>query len=118
MPLIDVTYDRGVSDEELRHLGALLPDLVAEAVECPEEPWIGEFGPGDVEVRFHRRSEFDVGEPLRCVVEVRTKLFASRVVDKQERANLLCARLSEALGGGVGVWLILAEGAWAQADKS
>ena len=117
MPLIDVTYDQGVSDDELRHLGMLLPDLVAEAVECPEEPWIGPFGPGDIEVRFHRRSEFDVGEPLRCVVEVRTKLFESRVVNKQERADLLCNRLSQAMCGGVGVWLILAEGAWAQVEE-
>lgn len=117
MPLIDVTYDDRVSDDELRRLGMLLPDLVSEAVECPEEPWVGPPGPGDIEVRFRRRSEFDIGEPLRCVVEVRTKLFETRVVNKQERANLLYARLSAALGEGIGIWLILAEGAWAQGEE-
>ena len=41
MPLGDVTYSRDVSDGELRRLAELLPNLITEAVDCPEEPWTG-----------------------------------------------------------------------------
>ena len=113
MPLIDITYDDSVSEEALGQLGRLLPDFVAEAVQCPEEPWVGPPEPGDVEIRFRRKSPLDIGE-LNLVIEVRTKLFASRVEDKQRRADLIRDRLSELNLGQIGVWLILAEGAWSQ----
>lgn len=44
MPLIEVTYDGAVGEEVLRRLGELLPDVVGEAVECPEEPSTGPGG--------------------------------------------------------------------------
>lgn len=113
MPLIDITYDQTVGDEVLRQLVELLPGLVAEAVECPEEPWIGPPEPGDIEILFREKSPLDVGE-LNVVIEVRTKLYASRVEDKQRRADLLRDRLSGLSVGRLGVWLILAEGAWSQ----
>lgn len=113
MPLIDVTYDAGVSEEVLRRLAEELPDVVAEAVECPEEPWIGPPGPGDIEIRFREKSPLDVGG-LDVVIEVRTKLFEHRVQDKQRRADLVRDRLSGLPLGQVGVWLILSEGAWSQ----
>jgi hypothetical protein len=113
MPLIDVTYDATVGEEVLHRLGEVLPDAVAEAVECPEEPRIGPPGPGDIEIRFRRKSPLDVGE-LDVVIEVRTKLFESRVQDKQRRADLISDRLSRLPLGQVGVWLILSEGAWSQ----
>lgn len=115
MPLIDVTYDQTVPGEALRRLGEVLPDLVAEAVACPEEPWTGPPQPGDVEIRFRPKGPYDVGE-LDCVVEVRTKLSASRLPDKQERAERIRAGLAAAVPetGLLGVWLILHEGAWAQ----
>ena len=113
VPLVDVTYSDDVSDDELRRLARLLPDLIAEAVDCPEEPWAGPAGVGDIEIRFRPRGEFDVGE-LRFVLEVQTKLVASRLDDKQRRADLIRDGLS-ALGlGAVGVWLILHDGAWSQ----
>jgi hypothetical protein len=34
MPLVDVTYDRTLDEEVLRRLTELLPDVVAEAVDC------------------------------------------------------------------------------------
>lgn len=114
MPLIDVTYDRRVGEDELRRLAQLLPDLVGEAVDCPEEPWIGPPEPGDIEIRFREKSPLDVGE-LDVIIEVRTKLFDHRVDDKQRRADLILERVSELGLGQVGVWLILAEGAWSQA---
>lgn len=114
MPLIDVTYDRRVGEAELRRLAQLLPDLVAEAVERPEEPWIGPPEPGDIEIRFREKSPLDAGE-LDVVIEVRTKLFDHRVDDKQRRADLILERVSGLGLGQVGVWLILAEGAWSQA---
>jgi len=46
MPLIDVTYGAGVGEEVLRRLAELLPDVVIEAVECPEEPVTGPPQPG------------------------------------------------------------------------
>jgi hypothetical protein len=115
MPLIDVTYDRSVDEEALRRLGELLPDVVAGAVECPEEPRTGPLRPGDIEIRFRRRSVLDVGD-LDVVVEVRTKLFEHRARDKQRRADLVRDRLAHLPLGQVGVWLILAEGAWSQSQ--
>jgi hypothetical protein len=113
MPLIDVTYDATVSEEVLHRLARALPDVVSEAVECPEEPWTGPPGPGDIEIRFRRKSHLDAGE-LDVVIEVRTKLFESRVRDKQRRADLIRERLSSLPLGQVGVWLLLSEGAWSQ----
>lgn len=113
VPLIDITYDQTVGDERLRRLGELLPDIVAEAVDCPEEPWAGPPAPGDIEIRFREKSLLDVGE-LNVVIEVRTKLFASRVEDKQRRVDLVRDRLAALNLGELGVWLILAEGAWSQ----
>jgi hypothetical protein len=48
MPLIDVTYDGSVDEEVLRCLGELLPAVVGEAVECPEDPSTGPEQPGDI----------------------------------------------------------------------
>lgn len=113
MPLIDVTYDETVREDVLHRLVEVLPDVVAEAVDCPEEPWIGPPGPGDIEIRFRKKSQLDVGD-LDVVIEVRTKLFEHRVQDKQRRADLIRDRVSSLPLGQVGVWLILSEGAWSQ----
>jgi len=113
MPLIDVTYDASVDEESLRRLGEVLPAVVGEAVECPEEPQAGPEQPGDIEIRFRKKSPLDVGD-LDVVIEVRTKLFEHRVRDKQRRADLVRDRLSHLPLGQVGVWLILSEGAWSQ----
>jgi hypothetical protein len=113
MPLVDVTYDRGLDNEVLRRLVETLPDAVAEAVDCPEEPWIGRPEPGDLEIRFREKSLHDVGD-LDLVIEVRTTLFPSRLDDKQRRADLLRERLAGLNVGRLGVWLILTEGAWSQ----
>jgi hypothetical protein len=113
MPLIDVTYDRSVDEEVLRRLGELLPAVVGEAVECPQDPSTGPEQPGDIEIRFRKKSPLDVGE-LDVVIEVRTKLFEHRVQDKQRRADLIRDRLSHLPLGQVGVWLILSEGGWSQ----
>jgi hypothetical protein len=88
MPLIDVTYGGTMGEEVLRRLGELLPDVVGEAVECPEEPSTGPVQPGDIEIRFRKKSALDVGE-LDVVIEVRTKLFEHRVEDKQRQAEWL-----------------------------
>jgi len=113
MPLIDVTYGATVEEKVLHRLGELLPDVVAEAVDCPEEPRIGPAEPGDIEIRFRKKSQLDVGG-LDVVIEVRTKLFEHRVQDMQRRVELIRDRLSGLPLGQVGVWLILSEGAWSQ----
>jgi hypothetical protein len=114
MPLIDVTFDPAMPDDVLDRLRSVLPDLAAEAVDCAEEPWTGPPQVGDIEIRFRPRHALDVGE-LACVIEIRTKLFASRVHDRQRRADLVRDRLRSTMGSiDFGVWLILHEGAWAQ----
>ena len=116
MPIIDVTYDDTVDEPLVRRLGQLLPDVVSKAVDCPEDPWIGPPDDGDIEIRFRSKGVFDVGG-LNVVVEVRTRLFDSRLDDKQRRADLIRDRVSSLGLGKVGVWLILAEGAWSQAER-
>jgi hypothetical protein len=113
MPLVDVTYDPAVSDVDLDRLAKLLPDLVAAAVDCPEEPWLGPAEVGDIEIRFREKSRIDVG-CLRVVIEVRTKWMASRLDDMQRRADGVRDGLSTLNLEPIGVWLILAEGAWSQ----
>lgn len=113
MPLIDVTYAGSVDEEILRRLAELLPAVVGEAVECPEDPSTGPTQPGDIEIRFRKKSPLDVGE-LDVVIEVRTKLFEHRVQDKQRRADLIRDRISHLPLGNTGVWLILSEGEWSQ----
>lgn len=113
MPLIDVTFDGTVGEEVLHRLAEVLPDAVAEAVDCPEDPRTGPAGPGDIEIRFREKSQLDVSD-LDVVIEVRAKLFEHRVRDKQRRADLIRDRLSGLPLGQVGVWLVLCEGAWTQ----
>jgi hypothetical protein len=69
--------------------------------------------PGDIEIRFREKSPLDVGD-LDVVIEVRTKLFLSRIEDKQRRVDLLRDRLADLKVERLGVWLILLEGAWSQ----
>jgi hypothetical protein len=115
VPLIDVTHDSAMPEAVIARLGQVLPDIVAEAVACIEEPWTGPPAPGDIEIRFRSKGPFDVGD-LDCGVEVRTKLVASRVADKDQRTHQIRERLSQTVPqlGLIGVWLILLEGSWAQ----
>jgi hypothetical protein len=115
VPFVEVVYDSTITEQMLRQLADLLPDLVAQAVVCPEEPIAGPPEPGDIEIRFRPKGPFDVGE-LNCAVEVRTRLYQSRLETRQERAELLKAGLAKALPGirYLGVWLILADGWWTQ----
>ncbi len=114
MPLVDVTYDDTIGEPLLLRLGRILPNVVAEAVDCPEEPWVGPVQDGDLEIRFRGKEPFDVGG-LNVVIEVRTKIFESRLADKQRRADLVLDRLAGLGLGKIGVWLTLADGAWSQA---
>jgi hypothetical protein len=113
VPLVDVTFDSSLTEVELSSLADALPDLVAQAVECPEEPWTGPPQAGDIEIRFRPKSAHDVGE-LKVVIEVRTRLLAGRLDDPQRRADLVRAGLDLLDVGPIGVWLILVEGAWSQ----
>lgn len=115
MPLVDVTFDGNLPESALRALSDLLPDIVAEGVACPEEPWEGPPKAGDIEIRFHEKSRLNVGD-LNCVIEVRSKLVPSRVLDKQLRADRMHEAIVEAIPsiGALGLWLVLVEGAWAQ----
>ncbi|UNO43254.1 hypothetical protein [Streptomyces sp. MST-110588] len=116
MPLVEVTHAPDVTEAALRTLGSVLPHLVSEAVQCPEEPYDGDLRPGDVDVRFRKRGPLDVGG-LDVVIEVRSKWFRSRAVDRQERTDLLQRGVQTATGlRGVGVYLSLPVAAWSQGE--
>src|SRR5215469_1384043 len=108
MPFVEVVYDSTITEPMLRRLAELLPDLVAEAVACPEEPNIGPPEPGDLEIRFRPKGRYDIGD-LNCAIELRTKLYRSRLETRQNRAELIKAGLSKALPEirYLGVWLVL-----------
>ena len=117
MPIVDVTYAPGIDDERLRGLAQALPHAVSLAVECPEEPYDRQLRPGDVEIRFRARGPHDSGG-LDIVVEVRSKWFASRAGNRQERCDRLCDAIVAAAGtDSVGVYLSLPVSAWQQGDQ-
>lgn len=116
MPIVDVTYGPQIGEAVLLRLAETLPHEVSLAVECPEEPYDHALRPGDVEVRFRERGRYDVGD-LAILVEVRSKWFASRADNRQER----CDRLREALVAvvephAVGVYLTLPVAGWSQSE--
>lgn len=114
MPIVDVTYGPQVSEQQLGVLARELPHAVSLAVECPEEPYDRALQPGDVELRFHARGPYDVSG-LDFVVEVRSKWFASRAENRQERCDQLCAAVSEVTGThSVGIYVSLPVAAWSQ----
>ncbi|MGW1173981.1 hypothetical protein ACWD4P_09680 [Kitasatospora sp. NPDC002543] len=116
MPLVDVTYASSVPESCLRELGAVLPHLVSLAVECPEEPYDGDLRPGDVEVRFRPLGPLD-RSGLPVVIEIRSKWFAARAANRQERVDALHAGIRAATGlVDFGVYLSLPVAAWSQGD--
>ncbi|MFJ8478113.1 hypothetical protein [Kitasatospora sp. NPDC094011] len=116
MPLVDVTYAPTVPEPRLRELATMLPHLVSLAVECPEEPYDGDLQPGDVEVRFRPLGPLDrCGLPL--VIEIKSKWFAGRAANRQERVDALHANIRAATGfTDFGVYLSLPVAAWSQGD--
>lgn len=116
MPLVEVTYSPAVPEDVLRELGAVLPHLVSLAVECPEEPYDGDLQPGDVEIRFRALGPLD-RSGLDVVIEVRSKWFASRAANRQERVDTLHEGVHAATGlEDFGVYLSLPVAAWSQGD--
>ena len=115
MPLVDVSFDPRLTSADLARIADVLREVVPLAVECPEEPIVGPLAAGDLEIRFRARGADDVGD-LVAVIEVRTKRFASRLANVQDRADLVRAGLADLSIGPVGVWLMLIDGGWSQAD--
>lgn len=114
MPIVEVVYGSSVADNQLRHLAQALPNAVSLAVECPEEPYDHDLQPGDVEIRFRPRGQYDVSG-LDVVVEVRSKWFASRAENRQERCDQLSDAIVDAAGTRrVGVYICLPVAGWAQ----
>ena len=116
MPLVDVTFGPRVEEKHIALLAERLPHAVSVAVECPEEPYDGSLRVGDVEVRFHARGPHDVGE-LDLLIEVRSKWFASRADNRQERCDALRGAVLDAAGPmKVGIYLSLPVAAWSQSE--
>ncbi|MER7083755.1 hypothetical protein SAMN02982929_00141 [Saccharopolyspora kobensis] len=116
MPLIEVVHAPDVPEETLHRLGDALPHLVSLAVECPEEPYDHDLEPGDVELRFRQLGPYD-RSGLAFVVEVRSKWFESRAVNRQERVDHLHEAIEKATGvSDFGVYLSLPVAAWSQGD--
>ncbi len=116
MPIIEVSYAPSVSEATLRELSQQLPHLVSVAVACPEEPYDRNLLPGDAEVRFRERGPFDRGG-LEVTIEVRSKFFASRADNRQERVERLHRDIEQAVGlAEFGVYLSLPMAAWEQSE--
>ncbi|MBF6331013.1 hypothetical protein [Nocardia transvalensis] len=116
MPLIDVTYSPEVPEDMLRELAKQLPHLVSVAVECPEEPYDRNLKPGDAEIRFRQASPFD-SQGLDVVIEIKSKWFASRADNRQERVEQLHEDIEKALGlDNFGVYLSMPVAAWEQSE--
>jgi hypothetical protein len=116
MPIVDVTHGSEIEEALLLHLAQTLPRAVSLAVECPEEPYDQKLQPGDVEIRFRSRGPYDLSG-LDIVVEVRSKWFASRAENRQERCTQLCDDTVKAVGAlSVGVYLSLPVAAWSQTE--
>ncbi|MEV7415641.1 hypothetical protein [Streptomyces sp. NPDC089919] len=116
MPLVEITYDLRVPETVLRELSKVLPHLVSVAVECPEEPYDGDLQPGDVELRFRALGPLDLSG-LDVVIEIRSKWFESRAVNRQERVDVLHQAIERAVGlQDFGIYLSLPVAAWAQSD--
>ncbi|ONK14179.1 hypothetical protein [Streptomyces sp. MP131-18] len=116
MPLVEITYAPHIGEPVLRALASVLPHLVSEAVECPEEPYDGDLRPGDVSLRFRPLGPLDRGG-LDLVIEVRSKWFESRAANRQQRTDLLYESISAATGlRDIGVYLSLPVAAWSQGD--
>ncbi|MFD7847604.1 hypothetical protein ACWEOI_19590 [Nocardia sp. NPDC004340] len=115
MPLVEVTHKAELPETVLRELGKWLPHLVSQAVECPEEPYDGDLQPGDVEIRFRPLGKFD-RSGLDVVIEIRSKYFASRADNRQERCDRLLADIEKFVDATIGVYLTLPVAAWAQSE--
>ena len=114
MPIIEVMLSRTVTDDQISGLAAVLPHAVSTAVACPEEPYDGRLGPGDVELRFRSLGPHD-SSGLDVTIEVRSKWFASRAENRQERCDAIVAAVTAALGPlEVGAYLMLPVAAWSQ----
>jgi hypothetical protein len=117
MPIVEVVYGPQISTEALKQLAETLPHAVSVAVECPEEPYDGHLQPGDVEIRFRALGPRDVCG-LGIVVEVRSKWFASRASDREERCARLREFIEDATGiRSVGVYLALPVAGWSQSGS-
>ena len=116
MPIVEVTVGPRVDDSAIACLREVLPEAVSVAVECPEEPYDGELKAGDVELHFRRVGPHDLSG-LDVLIEVRSKWFASRADNRQERTDQLCSAMAESLNGlTLGVFLTLPVAAWSQTD--
>ena len=116
MPIVEVTVGPRVDENMIIRLREVLPELVSVAVECPEEPYDGRLKPGDVEIRFRQVGPSDVSG-LDVLIEVRSKWFASRADNMQERTDELCSAVADSLEGlALGVFLSLPVAAWSQTD--
>src|SRR6478735_6958261 len=116
VPIVDVTYQSRVTNDQLRTLAATLPHAVSLAVECPEEPYDGDLRPGDVIIRFLQCGPHDSAD-LDLVIEVRSKWFATRAEDRHQRCERLRDAVLEAVGPlSIGVYLSLPIAGWAQTD--
>lgn len=116
MPIVEVTLGPRVHESARIRLREVLPEVVSLAVACPEEPFDGKLKPGDIEIRFRKAGPSDVSS-LDVLIEVRSKWFASRADNMQERTDELCSALAESLKGfSLGVFLSLPVAAWSQTD--
>jgi hypothetical protein len=113
VPIISVSHKQSAPPELLELLARELPEIVSQALACPEEPYERELGPGDVNLRFS--PVLADREGLDYLLEIRTSWTESRKANLQERSDRIAHAL-EALGlVRFGVWIEIPEAAWSQA---
>jgi hypothetical protein len=112
MPIVTINHKQTPARSELRKLRQALPEIVSQALACPEEPYDGALKAGDVNMIV--LPSLAPTEPLDFVIEIRTRRTDSRSTNLEERTG----EISSALGAlglrNFGVWLQLHEAAWAQ----
>jgi hypothetical protein len=113
MPIVSISHKNSAPPELLELLARELPEIVSEALACPEEPYDRNLRPGDVNLRF--LPVLAAGEGLDYLVDIRTRWTESRSEDLQERSARVTRALEKLGLAKFGVWIELPEAAWSQA---
>jgi hypothetical protein len=112
VPVVKVYSHPSVTAEQRASIAAALSRAVPRALACAEEPYDGTLKPGDLNLLMSSDLT-DLGS-LSVVIEVQTRSYRSRAVDRDDRAAVIRRGVEDVYAGSVGVWLVLVTGGWSQ----
>jgi len=113
MPIVTVSHKESAGTSVLDDLRQELPDIVSQALDCPEEPYDGQLRPGDVNLLFSATLSREEG--LDYLIEIRTRWTQSRSENLQRRSDQIRAALTGLGLERFGVWIEIPHAAWSQA---